>query len=90
MKLKRFLVLLLMSIIVVSSSNCAFLFDGAKTRKELTDVEKYTMGDDYKVMWGYVAMDIAYGGLIPGLIGLFIDYSTGAVYEQKGGSNLAE
>ncbi len=51
---------------------CALIFDGGKNPEDR---------DYSRVLWGWLILDI----LLTGLIGLIIDFATGAIYARKGG-----
>ncbi|MEQ1505273.1 MAG: hypothetical protein ABMB14_23785 [Myxococcota bacterium] len=52
------------------SAGCALVFDGAKTKTERSS----------DIQWGYFVADV----LLTGLIGLVIDFATGAIYKPTG------
>lgn len=64
------------AMVLVVNLNCAVILDGAKASHERTD----------EVMWGYVVADV----LFTGLIGLIIDFSTGAIYKSNESSSEIE
>jgi hypothetical protein len=60
------------SVAAAATPGCALIFDGAKA-PENRDYER--------ILWGYLILDI----LLTGLIGLIIDFATGAIYARSGG-----
>jgi hypothetical protein len=73
--MKRFLVITLcLAFTMIPALNCATILDGAKKSHERTS----------EIQWGYVICDV----LFTGLLGLIIDFGTGAIYKSSKPSTM--
>ncbi|MFH0888177.1 MAG: hypothetical protein V1871_03100 [Planctomycetota bacterium] len=69
--MKKFLVIILcLAFTIIPALNCATILDGSKKDFERTS----------DIQWGYVILDVLIGG---GVIGIIIDFSTGAIYKSS-------
>lgn len=69
------LLLLVAVSLFVGVTGCALIFDGAKEPSQRSS----------DVQWGYLILDI----LFTGIIGIVVDFATGAIYKKKGGGMLS-
>ncbi len=71
MKRRSFLAGSIFAGAIATMPGCALIFDGGKGPDER---------DHGRILWGYLILDI----LFTGLLGLVIDFATGAIYARKG------
>lgn len=67
--MRKMLLVALCLCLLLPALNCATILDGAKKSHERTS----------NVQWGYVVLDLLFGGLW-----LIIDFADGAIYERSG------